>query len=67
MVCEVNGIIEFYAHAIPFLASTRKKGVTAGNDETVSITFPGISIDNRLKGKTFLLKENLRVPRGPDS
>jgi|GEM_PF-3432236 hypothetical protein len=67
MVCEVNGIIEFYAHAIPYLASTRKKGLTADNDETVSIIFPEISIDNKLKGRTFLLKENLRIPRGPDS
>ncbi len=68
MVNEVNGIIEFYAHAIPFLASTRKKVATAGHGEsTVTVVFSGLDNDNKPKGSTFLLKENLRIPRGPDN
>jgi len=67
MVNEVNGIIEFYAHAVPYLASIKEKGITAVKGETISIAFPGLNINNRQAEKSLLLKENLRVPRGPDN
>lgn len=64
---EVNGIIEFYAHAIPYLASTRERGVSAVYGKTVSIAFPGLDNGSTQLERAYLLKENLRVPRGPDN
>lgn len=64
---EVSGIIEFYSHAIPYLASTRERNITAVKGETVIMEFPGLNIDNGPVERTVLLKEILRIPRGPDS
>lgn len=66
LVNRKNGVIEFYAHAIPYLASTRKRNIAALGNETVGIAFPDLNINDNQSNKIFFLKENLRIPRGPD-
>lgn len=65
-----SGIIEFYNHAIPYLASTRLKvsnnDLIKNNDGTVSIEFAGLINQSNSSSEKFFSEGYYRGPRGPD-
>ncbi|MCF8010166.1 MAG: hypothetical protein K9L17_02315 [Clostridiales bacterium] len=64
MEISKHGIIEFYAHAIPYLASTKNIDIYENEKDVIPVQFYNLNFSNTLKYKN---KELSGMPRGPDS